>query len=104
MHTIENALESENYDDYNLEMSYSDGVLKIYEPNQSRTWVLNKHGATRQIWLSSPLTGPSKYNFHRNLNEKRWRNERDTYLSLYDKMKRDFEDALGIDPEFENDF
>lgn len=33
---------------------------------QFGTWVLNKHGVTRQLWLSSPISGPTKYNFHAN--------------------------------------
>lgn len=37
------------------------GVLTIEADD--RTWLVNKHAPTRQIWLSSPLSGARHYAF-----------------------------------------
>ena len=47
-------------DDIDVELQ--DGVLTI-ELEDGRTFVLNKHGPMRQMWLSSPLSGASHYNY-----------------------------------------
>ena len=51
-----------------------EGVLTIYieieeeETGQERsyTWVLNKQAPNKQIWLSSPLSGPMRFEYSRN--------------------------------------
>ena len=37
------------------------GVLTV--EGEAGTWVINKHAATRQIWLSSPKSGARHYAF-----------------------------------------
>ncbi|MBX9945485.1 MAG: iron donor protein CyaY [Reyranella sp.] len=37
------------------------GVLTV--EGDAGTWVINKHGPTRQIWLSSPKSGARHYAF-----------------------------------------
>src|SRR6185436_9131317 len=37
------------------------GVLTL--ENDEGTWVVNKHGPTKQIWLSSPKSGARHYAF-----------------------------------------
>ena len=37
------------------------GVLTV--ETEGGTWVINKHGPTRQIWLSSPKSGARHYAF-----------------------------------------
>jgi frataxin len=37
------------------------GVLTVEA--EAGTWVVNKHGPTRQIWLSSPLSGARHYTY-----------------------------------------
>jgi len=41
---------------------YSDGVLNI-ELRGKKFYVLNKQTPNRQIWLSSPISGPSRFEF-----------------------------------------
>ena len=36
------------------------GVLTVVAPSGA-TWVLNRHAPTRQLWLSSPVSGASHY-------------------------------------------
>jgi len=48
--------------EYEPDLDYSGDVLDF--KTHKGTWVLNKHNVTKQIWLSSPISGPSKYNYH----------------------------------------
>jgi frataxin-like iron-binding protein CyaY len=94
-----------------------DGVVKLAVPGKG-TWVINTHGVTRQIWLSSPvrcaprariaaltqrktLSGPNKYNFHSD--RRIWLGERDQH-SLHDKLQREFSAVAGFDVSFERRF
>ena len=44
-----------------VEVELSSGVLTLKTPEG--TWVLNKQVPNRQLWLSSPLSGPCRYEF-----------------------------------------
>ena len=44
------------------EVNYSSGVLTIYLPPHG-TWVVNKQTPNEQIWWSSPLSGPRRYEY-----------------------------------------
>ena len=39
------------------DLNYADGVLTI-EMWDERTYVLNKQAPNKQLWLSSPISGP----------------------------------------------
>lgn len=43
------------------DISYSMGVMNIKLGGSLGTWVLNKQTPNRQIWWSSPLSGPRRY-------------------------------------------
>mmetsp|Transcript_10589 Transcript_10589/g.20839 ORF Transcript_10589/g.20839 Transcript_10589/m.20839 type:complete len:198 (+) Transcript_10589:136-729(+) len=43
-------------------------------------WVLNKQTPNRQVWLSSPISGPKRYRFDRDTET--WLNTRDSHLLL----------------------
>lgn len=57
----------ENWADYNgseeYDISLELGVLTLALGEGGGTFVLNKQAPTRQIWLSSPQSGPSHYSF-----------------------------------------
>ncbi len=40
-----------------LDIDYGDGMLTITEDEAFRQFVVSKHSVSRQIWLSSPLSG-----------------------------------------------
>ena len=44
------------------EVVYASGVLTMAFPPHG-TWVLNKQTPNRQIWWSSPVSGPKRYEF-----------------------------------------
>eukprot|EP00808_Paulinella_micropora_P013645 g7159.t1 len=98
LHVIEDTLD----DSDDIELRLSDGVLSINTPRG--TFVLNKHGVTRQIWLSSPLSGPSKYNYHGSkTTPQRWLGERDEH-PLSSLLKKEFTQVLGKDVSFPKEF
>jgi len=56
------VLEAKQEEKADLDSEYSAGVLSIETKNQG-TYVLNKQPPNKQIWLSSPLTGPKRYDW-----------------------------------------
>ena len=44
------------------DVTYSNGVLTV-ELDQHGTYVINKQTPNKQIWLSSPFSGPKRYDF-----------------------------------------
>jgi frataxin-like iron-binding protein CyaY len=107
MECLQLLLESSRFESSNLDLNLADGVLSVASPVHG-TWVLNKHTPTRQIWLSSPVSGPRKYNFHsavatdsttRAIGEG-WRGERDTNEQLKRRLIAEWSQAFGakIDP------
>jgi frataxin len=47
------------------EVNYSDGVLNVIFTD-GKQFVLNKQTPNKQIWLSSPLSGPQRFEFAEN--------------------------------------
>ena len=60
---------SDERDDVEVELS--SGVLTLKTPEG--TWVLNKQVPNRQLWLSSPLSGPCRYEY----DGEKWTHTRD---------------------------
>lgn len=62
--TIENLGDSiEDADkDYKLEIDLLDGILNIELPDGGQ-YVINRHDASMQIWLSSPISGASHFSY-----------------------------------------
>lgn len=56
---LQDALESALSDD-DPEIELRGGILTL-ELDDGRQFVLNKHAPTRQIWLSSPVSGASHF-------------------------------------------
>lgn len=75
--TLESILNSaialeEKHDD--LETELASGVLTIKFERSNKSWVINKQTPNRQIWVSSPLSGPARFE----LEEGIWRHTRDS--------------------------
>ena len=45
------------------DVSYGDGVLTVKFGNPYGTYVINRQTPNKQIWLSSPKSGPKRYDF-----------------------------------------
>lgn len=57
---LENLLDE--VDDPDYEVEYSSGVLTL-KLGPHGTYVINKQPPNKQIWLSSPLSGPKRYDY-----------------------------------------
>ncbi|CAL1696528.1 unnamed protein product [Somion occarium] len=58
--SIETILDDLSSSDYEVE--YSSGVLTL-KLGDKGTYVINKQPPNKQIWLSSPLSGPKRYDY-----------------------------------------
>ena len=74
-----------------VEVEYSSGVLNIAVGTLG-TFVLNKQAPNLQLWLSSPITGPLRYNYCQATAS--WLNSRDNHR-LFDCLATDFEVLSG---------
>ena len=57
---VEEALEDKGVPEF--EVTYASGVLTMVFPPHG-TWVLNKQTPNQQIWWSSPISGPRRYEY-----------------------------------------
>ena len=67
------------------------GVLEI-DLGQSGTYVINKQAPNEQLWLSSPISGPFRYDYSREVGA--WVYSRDNHR-LEDKLSDELSDILG---------
>jgi frataxin len=75
------------------------------------TWVINQYAVTKQIWVSSPLSGPSKYNWNRDKPQMRgqgekgvWASERDDTRELQQLLEKEFSQVFGVPITFDEAF
>ena len=52
------------------DVSLSAGVLNVYLGPEQGTYVINKQTPNKQIWLSSPISGPARFDFSEK--EQKW--------------------------------
>ena len=53
-----------NVEEDDIDISLSEGVLNINLGPNIGIWVINKQTPNRQIWWSSPVSGPRRYEYH----------------------------------------
>jgi len=91
---LENLLDK--HSDRNYEVDYHSGVLTLRLGVQG-TYVINKQPPNKQIWLSSPFSGPKRYDYTES--DAKWRYSRDgqglTEL-LNDELGRVFNERLQL--------
>ncbi|KAF2141352.1 uncharacterized protein K452DRAFT_318989 [Aplosporella prunicola CBS 121167] len=92
-----------------MELEYAAGVLTIEKAGQG-TYVLNKQPPNKQIWLSSPITGPKRFDwvvFGESMTQKAdggvadWIYLRDG-SSLTQLLRKELGIELGIDADVED--
>jgi len=87
-------LEPQGYDkldSFDIELSM--GVLTIALGPELGTFVLNTQTPNRQLWLSSPKSGPARYYW--DSKERQWRATRDDHY-LRQKLNSELQELCGI--------
>ncbi|CAH3138834.1 unnamed protein product [Pocillopora meandrina] len=79
--------------DYDVQMS--DGVLTVNLGAGRGTYVINKQSPNKQIWLSSPTSGPKRYDFK----DGSWIYTHDG-VYLHDLLSSEISAALGHEVDF----
>ena len=81
------------------DVNYADGVLDI-EMSDGRAYVINKQAPNMQIWLSSPLSGPQRFEFE--LDTEEWLQIR-TNEELLSLLSREFNESFRVAGQAEID-
>ena len=66
------------------------------------SWVLNKQGPNKQIWLSSPFTGPRRFDY--DFTSNRWVDHRDGQVFLQNVMEEELSKGLKVTIKCLNEF
>ena len=75
-----------------FDISLESGVLTIHVSKNIGTYVINKQSPNKQIWLSSPISGPKRYDFVNNT----WVYAHDGGF-LHQLLEKEFTNHLNID-------
>ncbi|KAK9451574.1 Frataxin, mitochondrial [Limtongia smithiae] len=79
-----------------VDVELAQGVLTLELPPNG-IYVINKQPPNKQIWLSSPISGPKRYD----LIEGYWTNHRDGE-TLGNLLRHEVSEALGVEATFDN--
>lgn len=85
---LEEFLEAVDLDESDIE--YSQGVLTI-RLGKLGTYVINKQTPNRQIWMSSPVSGPVRYDYDKGM----WVYLRDGH-KMYERIEKEMEQLTGV--------
>mmetsp|Transcript_14142 Transcript_14142/g.23696 ORF Transcript_14142/g.23696 Transcript_14142/m.23696 type:complete len:190 (+) Transcript_14142:3-572(+) len=99
MEILEESLDDDAlpFDDVN----FSSGVMSIVTRDHG-VWIINKHSASRQIWLSSPKSGPNKFEY--SPEQGKWISEREDRTRMHDLLVSEISDILGREFKFTQEF
>ncbi|PFH50748.1 hypothetical protein AMATHDRAFT_144376 [Amanita thiersii Skay4041] len=94
--TMDNLLESleellDGLGNSNYEVEYHSGVLTL-SLGEKGTYVINKQPPNKQIWLSSPFSGPKRYDYTEDADD--WLYSRDS-RSMGSLLNEELTKALG---------
>jgi frataxin len=88
------------------DITLSQGVLNVSLGDEypGKSWVINKQTPNRQIWWSSPLSGPRRYEFEGLVSQMDttlpastyWRCTKDRKEDLWNKMKEEISSITGV--------
>jgi len=89
LESLEDLLDQLQKPDYEVE--YHSGVLTLILGNHG-TYVINKQPPNKQIWLSSPFSGPIRYDYSET--NKAWLYSRDGH-ALDELLNRELTEVIG---------
>ncbi|KFB37258.1 AGAP000813-PA-like protein [Anopheles sinensis] len=84
------------------DVTYGDGVLTVKFGPPHGTYVINRQSPNRQIWLSSPTSGPKRYDFvpnKRTINEGYWLYRHDG-MTLHQLLQQEISAIVGRKLDF----
>ncbi|XP_026806046.1 LOW QUALITY PROTEIN: frataxin, mitochondrial [Rhopalosiphum maidis] len=81
----------------NPDILFSDGVLTVQLGEPYGTYVINRQTPNKQIWLSSPISGPKRYDF----NGIKWIYKHDG-VSLHELLTCEFSKEYSFNVNFSN--
>jgi frataxin len=84
-----------------MDVEYSDGVVNV-NLGSNGTWVINKQSPNKQVWLSSPKSGPARYDYDQE--RKQWVNSRDHSIKLHDVLKEEWTQVTKVPINFAKSF
>eukprot|EP00038_Savillea_parva_P027599 m.60500 g.60500 ORF g.60500 m.60500 type:complete len:217 (-) comp7958_c2_seq1:473-1123(-) len=91
-----NDLADDHPDGATFDVSFGDGVLSVTLGDHG-TYVINKQTPNQQIWLSSPTSGPKRYDYDRDRHE--WVYSHDN-IALHQRLTDEISSILGDTIEF----
>ncbi|OCF34358.1 iron donor protein CyaY [Kwoniella heveanensis BCC8398] len=101
MDTLHENLEilCEDFGQGDWEVEYSSGVMNLTIPSHG-TYVINKQPPNQQIWISSPVSGPSRFDYVGSEEEGRWVHHRRPEVKLGELLDSEMREILsseGVD-------
>ncbi len=74
-----------------LDVEYSDGILKIVITKTKKTYVINRNSGNQKIWYSSPFSGANYFSFDEKTHD--WRDAKGDELAekLFSELKQIFD-------------
>ncbi|XP_067008480.2 frataxin, mitochondrial [Anabrus simplex] len=91
---FEELIESCNHLE-SADVTYGDGVLTVQFGKPYGTYVINRQTPNQQIWLSSPISGPKRYDFQNG----KWIYRHDG-ISLHDLLSKEVADIVKQKVDF----
>jgi frataxin len=83
----------------NMDVTCSDGVVNL-NLGIHGTWVINKQSPNRQIWLSSPKSGPARFDY----DGKHWVSSRDASVRLEEVLENEISQVVNGQIKFNHSF
>eukprot|EP00667_Euglena_gracilis_P026505 EG_transcript_32001 len=98
IHNAVDALADGPLTDQIEDVAYESGVLSVHL-RKVGTYVLNRQAPNRQIWLSSPLSGPAHYDMVEEGDAVRWLDTNDRH-DLLERMRKEFRELYQQELDF----
>ena len=87
--TVEEVMEDAGLE---AEINFASGVLTMTFPEG--TYVINKQTPNQQVWWSSPISGPRRYEYDETV--EKWVFTREESITLGESLKEEFQELFGL--------
>jgi frataxin len=101
LYELENSL-----DDFDVNVSQGVLTIKLGSCFDNKTWVINKQTPNRQLWWSSPISGPRRFEYTGNQLvfskqspislSQLWKFSKDNSIDLWSELKLEIETVTGV--------